>query len=61
MYEKENVKIVTATVDVKSLLSLTAYCDCCVGLFAPSYSDVPCKEVGMPTGGEAFYAYHGWD
>jgi hypothetical protein len=65
MHEKENVKIVTVTVDMKSLLSLTAYSYCCVGLFVclfvPSYNAVPCKEVGMPTGREAFCVYHGWE
>jgi len=41
MYEKGNVKIVTATVDLKRLLSFTACSDCCVGLLVSSYSAVP--------------------
>ena len=72
MYEQENVKIVTVTVtvDSKSLLSFTACSDCCVGLFVLSccvglfvlsYSAVPCTEIGMLTGREAFCVYHCWD
>lgn len=53
-YEKENFQIVRVAVDLKSLLSFTAYCYCCVELFVASYSAVPCKENGMPTGREAF-------
>jgi len=34
---------------------------CCVGLFVQSYSALPCKEVGLPTGCEAFCIYHEWD
>jgi len=61
MYGQENVKIVTVSVDLKSLLSFTACSDCFVGLFVPSYSAVPCKEVGMLTGLEAYCVYHGRD
>ena len=42
-------------------LSFTAYSCCCVGLIVQSYSASPYKEVGLPTGCEAFCVYHKWD